>query len=132
MGEQGDFPAWFASVHPRFRTPYVSIVLFAVLVIAFSVAGSFRWNAVVSVLARIFVYGAIAAALPTLRRKQPLADAFRLPAGNLFAALSLVFMGVIASRIQRSAGVVLAVTLLIGFLTWAWSQRRRRGIRSQS
>ncbi|MGA2001353.1 MAG: APC family permease [Terriglobales bacterium] len=132
MGEQGDFPAWFASVHPRFRTPYVSIVLFAVLVIAFSVAGSFRWNAVVSVLARIFVYGAIAAALPALRRKQPLADAFRLPAGNLFAALSLVFMGVIASRIERSAGVVLAVTLLIGFLTWAWSQRRRRGTRSQS
>ncbi|MFI5088165.1 MAG: APC family permease [Terriglobales bacterium] len=132
MGEQGDFPAWFASVHPRFRTPYVSIVLFAVLVIAFSVAGSFRWNAVLSVLARIFVYGAIAAALPTLRRKQPLADAFRLPAGNLFAALSLVFMGVIASRIERSAGVVLAVTLLIGFLTWAWSQRQRRGTRSQS
>ena len=46
MGEQGDFPAWFAAVHPRFRTPYVSIVLFAVLVIGFSVAGSFRWNAV--------------------------------------------------------------------------------------
>jgi amino acid transporter len=129
MGEQGDFPAWFASVHPRFRTPHVSIVLFAVLVIAFSVAGSFRWNAVLSVLARIFVYGAIAAALPALRRKQPHADAFRLPAGNLFAALSLAFMGVIASRIQRSAGVVLAVTLLIGFLTWLWSQRRRRGIR---
>lgn len=129
MGEQGDFPAWFASVHPRFRTPYVSIVLFAVLVMAFSVAGSFRWNAVLSVLARIFVYGAIAAALPALRRKQPRADAFRLPAGNLFAALSLVFMGVIASRMQRSAGVVLAVTLLIGFLTWLWSQRRRRGFR---
>jgi len=129
MGEQGDFPAWLATVHPRFRTPSVSIVLFAVVVIAFSVAGSFRWNAALAVLARIFVYGAVAAALPTLRRKQPHADAFRLPAGNLFAALALVFMGVIASRIQRSAGVVLAVTLLIGFLTWVWSKRRRHVIR---
>jgi amino acid transporter len=131
MGEQGDFPAWFASVHPRFRTPYVSIVVFAVLVIAFSVAGSFRWNAALAVLARVFVYGAIAAALPALRRKRPHADAFRLPAGNLFAALALVFMGVIATRIQRSAGVVLAVTLLIGLLTWLWAQRQRRGTRSQ-
>ena len=78
-------------------------------------------------LARIFVYGAIAAALPALRRKRPHADAFRLPAGNLFAVLSLAFMGVIASRIQRSAGVVLAVTLLIGCLTWLWA--RRRGFR---
>jgi APA family basic amino acid/polyamine antiporter len=124
MGEQGDFPAWFAAVHPRFHTPCVSIVLFAVVVITFSVAGSFRWNAILAVLARIFVYGAIAAALPALRRKQPHADAFRLPAGNLFAALALVFMGVIASRIQRSAGVVLAVTLLIGFVTWLWARRR--------
>jgi amino acid transporter len=130
MGEHGDFPGWFAAVHPRFRTPYVSIVLFAVLVIGFSVAGSFRWNAILSVLARIFVYGAVAAALPALRRKQPHADAFRLPAGNVFAALALAFMGVLATSIQRSAGVVLAVTLLIGCLTWVWSQRRRRAVSS--
>ncbi|MGB9106802.1 MAG: amino acid permease [Terriglobales bacterium] len=124
MGEQGDFPGWFAAVHPRFRTPYISILLFALLVIGFSVAGSFRWNAILSVLARIFVYGAVAAALPALRRKQPHADAFRLPAGNVFAALSLVFMVVLATRMQRSAAVVLAVTLLIGCLTWLWARRR--------
>ena len=124
MGEQGDFPAWFAAVHPRFRTPYVSIVLFAVLVAGFSIAGSFRWNAIVSVLARVFVYGAVAAALPALRRKHPHADAFRLPAGNLFAALALSFMGVIATRIQRGAGVVLAVTLLVGLVTWVWARKR--------
>ena len=124
MGEQGDFPGWFAAVHPRFRTPYISILLFALLVIGFSVAGSFRWNAILSVLARIFVYGAVAAALPALRRKQPHADAFRLPAGNVFAALSLVFMVVLATRMHRSAGLVLAVTLLIGCLTWVWSRKR--------
>jgi amino acid transporter len=94
------------------------------LVIGFSVAGSFRWNAILSVLARIFVYGAVAAALPALRRKQPHADAFRLPAANVFAALSLVFMVVLATRMQRSAAVVLAVTLLIGCLTWLWSRNR--------
>jgi len=124
MGEQGDFPGWFAAVHPRFRTPYISILLFALLVIGFSVAGSFRWNAILSVLARIFVYGAVAAALPALRRKQPHADAFRLPAGHVFAALSLVFMVVLATRMQRSAALVLAVTLLIGCLTWVWSRNR--------
>jgi APA family basic amino acid/polyamine antiporter len=129
MGEQGDFPRGFAAVHPRFRTPYVSIVLFAVLVVGFSVAGSFRWNAILSVLARIFVYGAVAAALPALRRKRPHADAFRLPGGYVFAALALAFMGVLATRIQRGAGVVLAVTLLLGVVTWVWSERRRRGIR---
>jgi amino acid transporter len=123
MAEQGDFPASLAAVHERFRTPFISIELFAVLVLGFSIAGSFRWNAVVSVLARILVYGSIAAALPALRKKRPGADAFRLPGGNVFAALALLFMGVIATRIQRSAGVVLAVTLLIGLLTWLWARR---------
>jgi amino acid transporter len=124
MGEQGDFPMWFARIHPRFHTPHVSIVLFATVLGAFTIFGSFRWNAVLSVLARLFVYGSVAAALPVLRRKQPQADAFRLPAGNLFAALSLIFMVVLATRIQRSAGVVLAVTFAIGLVTWLWARGR--------
>jgi amino acid transporter len=124
MGEQGDFPMWFARIHPRFHTPHVSIVLFATVLGAFTIFGSFRWNAVLSVLARLFVYGSVAAALPVLRRKQPQADAFRLPAGNLFAALSLIFMVVLAARIQRSAGVVLAVTFAIGLVTWLWARGR--------
>ncbi|MGZ4831651.1 MAG: APC family permease [Terriglobales bacterium] len=126
MGQQGDFPRWFAAVHPRFRTPHVSIVLFAALVIAFSVAGSFRWNAILSVLARIFVYGSAALALPALRRKQPRADAFRLPAGNLFAALSVTFMAVLATRIQRTAGVIFALTFLVGFINWLGARKRAR------
>ena len=146
MGEQGDFPGWFAAVHPRFRTPYISILLFALLVIGFSVAGSFRWNAILSVLARIFVYGAVAAALPALRRKQPHADAFRLPAGHVFAALSLVFMVVLATQdaAQRRSGagshvidwmpdlaVVSAPEARCEFFLTRNSvrQRRRRGLR---
>lgn len=125
MAEQRDFPRWFAAVHPRYRTPHISIVLFAVLVVGFSVAGSFRWNAILSVLARIFVYGAVAAALPALRRKQPDADAFRLPYGNVFAVLAIAFMLLLAMRMPGSAAAVLAVTLLIGLVTWLWARRQR-------
>ncbi|MBW8869695.1 MAG: APC family permease, partial [Acidobacteriales bacterium] len=44
MAEQGDMPALMARVHPRFRTPNIAIIVFAVLLLAFSVAGSFQWN----------------------------------------------------------------------------------------
>jgi len=124
MGEQGDFPRWFAAIHPRFHTPYVSIVVFAVLVIGFSVAGSFRWNAVLSVLARIFVYGAVALALPALRKKHPAADAFRIPVGRICAFASVGFMAILAIRMPSSAAIILLITLLVGFLTWVWSRRR--------
>jgi APA family basic amino acid/polyamine antiporter len=124
MGEQGDFPAWFARVHPRFHTPHVSIVVFAVLLVCFSIGGSFRWNATLSALSRLFIYGAIAAALPALRRKQPETDAFRLPGGNAIAALALVITAVLVTRVQRTAIVVLGVTFAIALVNWWWARGR--------
>src|SRR5258708_18441825 len=56
MGERGDFPAFFAAVHSRFRTPYVSIVTFAVVLVIFSIAGSYQWNAISSAVSRLFLY----------------------------------------------------------------------------
>src|SRR5262249_16927805 len=44
LGERGDFPALFARVHPSFRTPYVSIIAFALLVWLLALFGSFAGN----------------------------------------------------------------------------------------
>src|SRR5580704_11003260 len=68
MGQGGDFPAIFAKIHPRFRTPHLSIVIFAAALLLFSIAGNFRWNAMLSSVARLFVYGSVAAALSVLRK----------------------------------------------------------------
>jgi len=51
-------------------------VIFAIVLLLFSVAGNFRWNAMLSSVARLFVYGSVAAALPVLRKKQPQRTAF--------------------------------------------------------
>jgi amino acid transporter len=45
LAERGDFPAWFGFVHRRFRTPYVSIFIFALLVWLLALFGSFAGNA---------------------------------------------------------------------------------------
>ena len=118
MGQQGDFPSFFAAVHPRFRTPYVSIATFAALLMAFSVAGSFEWNVTLSAISRLFIFASIAAALPVLRKKQPHADAFRVPGGMFFVLLALLFTGVLATRINLSGLIVLAVTFTLALLNW--------------
>jgi len=69
LAEQGDFPSFFARVHPRFRTPYVSICVFALLVWAFALGGNFAWNATLSAIARLLYYAAICAAVPSYARK---------------------------------------------------------------
>ena len=127
MGERGDFPAFFGRVHSRFRTPHVSIGIFAALLLIFSIAGDFRWNALLSSVARLFVYGSVAAALPVLRKKHPLADAFRLPCGMFISALALAFSAVLVTRMHRAEFLVIAVTASLAFLNWLWVRNHAIG-----
>jgi APA family basic amino acid/polyamine antiporter len=124
MAEHEEFPKIFAAIHPRFRTPYISIVAFAVLLTLFSVGGSFRWNAMLSAVARMFMYGSIAAALPVLRRKQPQAANFRLPGGAFFAALAVLFSAVLVTRMHWGELAVVSITFALGALNWFLSRRR--------
>ena len=74
LAERGDLPRWFGSVHRRFHTPHNSILFFGVAAAALAIAGSYIWLAVISTLARLFVYGVTIAALPKAPsvRKLPL------------------------------------------------------------
>jgi basic amino acid/polyamine antiporter, APA family len=132
MGERGDFPAFFAAIHPRFRTPHLSILTFAFLLLLFSVGGNFRWNASLSAISRLFMYGAVVAALPVLRRKFPRGGTFRLPAGMFFAGLGLSFMIVLLAQMHGTEFIVTSITIAIALLNWLWARDRELGIAHES
>jgi amino acid transporter len=128
LAEQADFPAVLASVHRRFRTPHVSIVAHGVLVLALAVAASFRWNAALSAVARLFTYGAVCGSLLVLRRRHPQADAFRLAGGRLFALLGIAFCCVVVSRMGKGEMVILLVTTTLASVNWLSVRRRQPGL----
>lgn len=132
MGERGDFPSFFATIHPRFRTPHVSIVIFAALLLMFSIAGDFPGNAMLSIVSRLFIYGSVAAALPVLRRKHPNADAFRLPGGVFISALALLLTAVLVTRMHRGEFLVIAVTAALAFVNWLWARIRALGFAQET
>ncbi len=132
MGERGDFPALFGRVHSLFRTPHVSIIIFASLLLVFSIAGDFRWNAMLSSVARLFVYGSVAAALPVLRKKQPRADCFRLPGGIVFVVFALLFTAVLVTRMHKGEFMVICTTAALAFVNWLWARNRAIGFDSES
>lgn len=125
LAEKGDFPRWFALIHPRYLTPYTSVLTFAVAVWALSLKGTFRGSAVLSATTRLFVYGVSCAALPVLRIKLPGQPGFRLPGGVLFAVLGFVFAMILVSRIGKAELVALVITMFIAFLNWFAIRVRR-------
>jgi APA family basic amino acid/polyamine antiporter len=118
FAEQGDFPRWFGAIHRRYQTPYTSIVAFAVLLWALALVGTFRWNATLSALSRLFTYGITCAALPALRKNMPGQQGFHLPGGIVFAILGILFVLALVSRMGRAELIVLAVTAALSFLNW--------------
>jgi basic amino acid/polyamine antiporter, APA family len=124
LAQGGDFPALFGAVHAKFRTPHLSILIFAALVWVLSLFGSFAGNATLSAVGRLSYYGLVCAALPVLRRKQPMASAFRLPAGGVFAGLGVLLCFGLLIRTDLSNSLVLAVTVTVAFLNWLLVRKR--------
>jgi APA family basic amino acid/polyamine antiporter len=124
LAEQQDFPRCFAAVHPRYRTPYVSIISFAILVWILALIGNFTWNARLTAVSRLVTHALSCAALPTLRRKSREQPRFHLPAGELLAVIGIVFCGILVSRIGKAEILMLLLTLMIGSLNWLIVSRR--------
>ena len=74
-----------------------------------------------SSVARMFVYGSVAAALPVLRKKQPQSASFRLPDGVAFSALALLFTAVLITRMRRGEFIVILATATLAFANWLWA-----------
>ena len=123
LAQQGDFPVFLGIVHPRYRTPYVSILVYAVLVFLFALVGDFQWNALLSAASRLSVYGAMALAVPILRRRNDGKAKFLLPVPYLFAALGILFSVVLATRMGRSEFAVIGTTSVIALVNWAVVRR---------
>ncbi|MBV8686215.1 MAG: amino acid permease [Alphaproteobacteria bacterium] len=71
MARDGLLPGWFGRVSARYATPANSILFMGGLIAVLALSGSFVWLAVVSTLARMFVYAISIASLVRGQRPSP-------------------------------------------------------------
>jgi amino acid transporter len=120
MAERRQLPIILAAVHRRFRTPYVSIVFSACIVLGLALSGTFVQLAAISVMTRLAMYAATCAALPVLRRRSDLtAPTFQLPAGLGVAIVSTALCLWMASNSTGNEAVITAIAAGIGLLLFA-------------
>jgi amino acid transporter len=92
FGRDGALPAWFAHVHPRYRSPDVAIITYAVLAFGLSVSGTFEQLAVLSNVAVLLMYLLCSAACWYLVQRNIRADGrpFNFPGMKIVPALAII------------------------------------------
>ncbi len=134
MAEQQQLPAIVGSIHRRFSTPYVSILITAALMLFLTLKSSFLQALTISTIARLVTYGATCIALPVFRaRREVPAAAFRLPGGTVIAILSLLLIIWLllnstldeAKSAARAAAVGLLIYLAYQLYSRAKTQSRK-------
>jgi len=149
MADDGLFLKKIASVHSRFQTPYVAILLAAGLAIVFVMVRTFEQLADTFVLGIWPFYAGGVAAVYAMRRKRPdLPRPYKVlgypltPAIFLAAAVFLVGNAVIddlrnvlaylrtGAAVSGTGGTLLVFAIILAGIPvyWYWVRRRREGI----
>ncbi|WP_208930582.1 APC family permease [Rheinheimera sp. F8] len=112
LAEQGQLPAWFAAVHPRFLTPAHAIWFFGGLALLLASLGSFLYLAAATVLIRALLYGLCCAALPVLRRQQQ--SPLQLPLATPLPWLACIVCLWLASQVSSTSVWLTAALIALG------------------
>ena len=121
LGRDGLAPSWFGRVNPRYATPANSILFMGALIAVLALSGSFVWLAIVSTLARMFVYGLAIAALPRLESHRATAW--------LLALCGIVTCAWVAAQSTARSWQMLGALVATGVVLFAltrWSTKRGR------
>ena len=92
MAEQRELPQALGRTHTRFKTPYVSIIATAVVVLILTIQSSFFTAVTIATVTRLIVYAATCLALPVFRYRKNVAPAeFSAPLAVLASVLSISY-----------------------------------------
>ena len=128
FARDGVLPRQLARVHARYHTPWIAIVVQAVICLALALSSGFEPLVIMANLAALFVYLGCAAAAWQLRRKGIQDDASEklrpIPGSALGPPLAaLVIVALLTSITPREWLVALAVGVA-GAILWIVSRRR--------
>jgi basic amino acid/polyamine antiporter, APA family len=125
----GVLPSALTRIHPRFRTPYIAIIAYAVGVGTLAISSSFTKLAVLANVAALTLYLMCVAASYELQRRDVRAGGipFAVPGGPLIPILAAgVIVWLLSSATRREFGIEALVLAVASMLYWVRRGRRWR------
>ena len=126
FARDGLLPGPLAQLHPRFRTPWVAIIVHAVVTWALASIGSFGVLVLLANVALLFSYLLCCLAAIELRRRNVHTGGspFVLPGGPLVPALACAVVLWLLSHATAQEFAVTAGAVLVAALLFAWRSMR--------
>lgn len=134
FARDGFLPNPIASVHPRFRTPYMAIALQTALVTALALTGTFEKLAIIANGSVLLVYAACCVAVVELRRRkvQESGTPFRVPFAAAIPVLAVVIIVWLLTSLTASEWKGLLAVIGAALVVYAASLPSRRAARPAS
>lgn len=133
LGRDGFLPSVVASIHPRYKTPYVAIVIQTILVIALAASGSFEKLVLIANGAVLVVYAACCAAVLELRRRGIRQDAepFRVPFAAVVPVLAIAVIVWLLSSLSADEWKAVLIVIGLAVVVYLASLPGRRAARAE-
>jgi APA family basic amino acid/polyamine antiporter len=116
----GLLPKFLSVIHPRYATPYMSILLYAAAGFIISISGGFRQLAIVASSSMLIIYFGVILATIKLKKHKAVEGSFVIPGGLIIPVIALVATAWFLSNlaINEIAGglIFLAASSVIYFL----------------
>ena len=134
LGRDRYLPTWFSAVHPRYRTPYRSILFLLPIALAFAFIADLNQAITFSILSGVLHYTFMSINIMMFRRKWPVGSIRRgythpfhpIPALTLFVLCAITFFAIfLGYGSQLSAMVIFYVIVSLWFHFYRYKYVRR-------
>jgi len=126
LGRDGHFPLAFAKLHPRFRTPYIALIICASTVIIFGSTGIVRFAASMSDFGYLMGLGFVNFAVIALHKKMPnLRRPFKVILYPYIPILGILSCWLFVPALEARSFVLGGILTLIGGVIY-WFQPANR------
>lgn len=131
MAKDGVIPNIFAKIHPKFKTPYVSIIFLGVITISLIYIGDLLYVASLSLFADLFYYIIGFFAFIGLRKKHGnLKREYKAPYGVVLAVISIVMYLIMMTELDKDAFITGIIWCGIGVIVYLFFSSKNKDIKT--
>lgn len=125
MARDGVMPKAFAKVHPKYGTPYISIILLGGLSVFLVASNSLVYIASLSLFADLFYYVIGIAAAWGLRKKHPdLERPYKVPGAAVGVPVSILIYLVMMMQLDKQAVLTGVIWCVLGLVIYYFCRRK--------